>query len=171
MNTGEGHWAHRNNKTPLYPLMYISFGHHYNFQAPSFSSKSEVKCYYSPLLLSSIGESPGTDIDGQRQFPNSECEEYLLIRVKFNIGNLIKFSWQGFCAVVGMATHFVFLSAFAWMGIEGFIVYKMVVDVFESGTDNKIKLRLVAYGVPLVIVLIFLIVHVSTDGSTYGGEL
>ena len=83
----------------------------------------------------------------------------------------MEFYFQGFCAFVGMTTHFIFLSAFAWMGIEGFIVYKMVVDVFDSGTENKIKLRLIAYGIPMVIVLIFLVVHVTTGGSTYGGEV
>jgi hypothetical protein len=70
-----------------------------------------------------------------------------------------------------MVTHFVFLSAFAWMGIEGYIVYKMVVDVFDSGTENKIRLRLLAYGAPCAIVIFVLLLHLWTSSHAYGGDL
>lgn len=70
------------------------------------------------------------------------------------------------CGVVAGFLHFFFLCAFAWMFLEGFQLYVMLIEVFES---EKSRIRWyygLAYGVSALIVCISCIV----DPFSYGTE-
>ncbi|XP_067259391.1 adhesion G protein-coupled receptor E5-like isoform X2 [Chanodichthys erythropterus] len=57
------------------------------------------------------------------------------------------------CSIVAGLLHYLFLSAFCWMLLEGVQLYRMVVLVFDT-TIKHLYMYVVGYGVPLVIVII-----------------
>ncbi|XP_015925665.2 adhesion G protein-coupled receptor L1 isoform X1 [Parasteatoda tepidariorum] len=71
------------------------------------------------------------------------------------------------CAIIAAFLHFWILSAFSWMLVEGYHLYKMVVLVFERGNQLSVKAYYCfAYGMPLIIVGISF--GIKTD--FYGGD-
>ena len=56
------------------------------------------------------------------------------------------------------------------MAIEGFILYQMVIVVFESGKDHRIIHYAVAYGTPVIIVTITGIISEAKSDHAYGGD-
>lgn len=70
------------------------------------------------------------------------------------------------CAAIAGILHFWLLSAFCWMLVEGYHLYRMVILVFQRGSTVPVKFYyLFAYGTPLIIVGISVIIR--NDG--YGG--
>ncbi|XP_034251519.1 latrophilin Cirl-like isoform X2 [Thrips palmi] len=70
------------------------------------------------------------------------------------------------CGVVAGLLHFFFLCAFAWMFLEGFQLYVMLIEVFEAEKSRVRWYYLFAYGAPLVVVAISSVV----DPFSYGTE-
>ncbi|XP_066588613.1 latrophilin Cirl-like isoform X1 [Prorops nasuta] len=70
------------------------------------------------------------------------------------------------CGVVAGLLHFFFLCAFAWMFLEGFQLYVMLIEVFEAEKSRLRWYYLVAYGAPLLIVVISCII----DPFSYGTD-
>ncbi|KAK6619841.1 hypothetical protein RUM44_006240 [Polyplax serrata] len=70
------------------------------------------------------------------------------------------------CGVVAGLLHFVFLCAFAWMFLEGFHLYIMLIEVFEVEKSRIRWYYMFAYGAPLIIVCISCVV----DPLSYGNE-
>ncbi|XP_051176110.1 latrophilin Cirl-like isoform X3 [Leptopilina boulardi] len=70
------------------------------------------------------------------------------------------------CGIVAGLLHFFFLCAFAWMFLEGFQLYVMLIEVFEAEKSRLRWYYLVAYGLPLVIVAVSCII----DPLSYGTE-
>ncbi|GFT23938.1 adhesion G protein-coupled receptor L1, partial [Nephila pilipes] len=71
------------------------------------------------------------------------------------------------CATIAGLLHFWILSAFCWMLVEGYHLYKMVVLVFERGANLSIKFYyLFAYGSPLIVVG----TSASIRANGYGGH-
>ncbi|XP_020707025.2 latrophilin Cirl isoform X2 [Athalia rosae] len=70
------------------------------------------------------------------------------------------------CGVVAGLLHFFFLCAFAWMFLEGFQLYVMLIEVFEAEKSRLRWYYLVAYGVPLLVVAISCII----DPLSYGTD-
>ena len=62
------------------------------------------------------------------------------------------------CAVIAASLHYFFLSSFAWMFLEGYQIYKMLVRVFESPNSPLKTYFAFGYLTPLSIVLISFVV-------------
>ncbi|XP_076048688.1 latrophilin Cirl-like isoform X6 [Oratosquilla oratoria] len=68
------------------------------------------------------------------------------------------------CGVVAGLLHYFFLAAFAWMFMEGFQLYVMLVEVFEAEKSRVRWYYAGAYGVPAVVVAVSAVV----DPFSYG---
>ncbi|PKU42402.1 g-protein coupled receptor 56 [Limosa lapponica baueri] len=82
-----------------------------------------------------------------------------LLDVSFLISeHLASSSSEAFCRAGGLFLHFSLLSCLTWMGIEGYNLYRLVIEVFNAYHDHfLLKLCLVGWGLPFFCVtLIFL---------------
>uniref|UniRef100_A0A5S6QF12 Latrophilin Cirl n=1 Tax=Trichuris muris TaxID=70415 RepID=A0A5S6QF12_TRIMR len=70
------------------------------------------------------------------------------------------------CGVVAVLLHYFFLAAFAWMLLEGFQLYSLLIEVFESGHNRRRYFYSFGYGAPLAVVSI----SVAIGWSSYGTE-
>ncbi|XP_071438988.1 latrophilin Cirl isoform X2 [Hetaerina americana] len=70
------------------------------------------------------------------------------------------------CGIVAGLLHFFFLCAFAWMFLEGFQLYVMLIEVFETEKSRMRWYYIFAYGAPLIIVIVSCVV----DPLSYGTE-
>ncbi|XP_021940476.1 latrophilin Cirl isoform X4 [Zootermopsis nevadensis] len=68
------------------------------------------------------------------------------------------------CGIVAGLLHFFFLCAFAWMFLEGFQLYVMLIEVFEAEKSRIRWYYIFAYGAPLIIVAVSCVV----DPFSYG---
>ncbi|XP_060928274.1 adhesion G-protein coupled receptor D1 [Limanda limanda] len=75
------------------------------------------------------------------------AEILLLISARFDPGTLP-------CKVMAVLLHFFFLSAFAWMLVEGLHLYSMVVKVFGSEGSKHFYYYGIGWGSPLVICVV-----------------
>ncbi|KAM7145055.1 adhesion G-protein coupled receptor D1 [Macrochelys suwanniensis] len=58
------------------------------------------------------------------------------------------------CKILAILLHFFFLSAFAWMLVEGFHLYSMVIKVFGSEESKHLYYYGIGWGCPLVICIV-----------------
>ncbi|NXO91081.1 AGRD1 protein, partial [Certhia brachydactyla] len=58
------------------------------------------------------------------------------------------------CKILAILLHFFFLSVFAWMLVEGFHLYSMVIKVFGSEESKHLYYYGIGWGCPLVICVI-----------------
>ncbi|XP_040426815.1 LOW QUALITY PROTEIN: adhesion G-protein coupled receptor G1 [Cygnus olor] len=74
-------------------------------------------------------------------------------------------SSEAACRAGGLFLHFSLLSCLTWMGIEGYNLYRLVIEVFNAYHDHfLLKLCLVGWGLPFCcVMLIFL-----TNWTNYG---
>ncbi|NXP12117.1 AGRG1 protein, partial [Thinocorus orbignyianus] len=82
-----------------------------------------------------------------------------LLDITFLISeHLASSSSEAFCRAGGLFLHFSLLSCLTWMGIEGYNLYRLVIEVFNAYHGHfLLKLCLVGWGLPFVCVtLIFL---------------
>ncbi|NWI05428.1 AGRG1 protein, partial [Tichodroma muraria] len=82
-----------------------------------------------------------------------------LLDVTFLISeHLAASSSEAICRAGGLFLHFSLLSCLTWMGIEGYNLYRLVIEVFNAYHDHfLLKLCLVGWGFPfLCVMLIFL---------------
>ncbi|XP_022240024.1 adhesion G protein-coupled receptor L3-like isoform X3 [Limulus polyphemus] len=70
------------------------------------------------------------------------------------------------CGIVAGLLHYFFLAAFVWMFLEGFQLYLMLVEVFESEKSRVTWFYLLGYGVPAVIVF----TSAAVDSHSYGTD-
>ncbi|XP_054856439.1 adhesion G-protein coupled receptor G1 [Eublepharis macularius] len=69
------------------------------------------------------------------------------------------------CKAGAMFLHFGLLACLTWMGIEGYSLYRLVIEVFDFSTANLLfKLCLVGWGLPIFLVTVVFV----ADQSTYG---
>ncbi|XP_036607119.1 adhesion G-protein coupled receptor G1 isoform X2 [Trichosurus vulpecula] len=69
------------------------------------------------------------------------------------------------CWASAIFLHFSLLACLTWMGIEGYNLYRLVVEVFSTYVHGYlIKLCLVGWGLPLFLVIVTALV----DGNNYG---
>ncbi|XP_030269355.1 adhesion G-protein coupled receptor G1-like isoform X2 [Sparus aurata] len=74
-------------------------------------------------------------------------------------------SSTGLCLYVALTLHFSLLATFSWMAIEGFHLYLLLIRVFNIYVRRYLlKISLVGWGVPAVIVSLVVII----DTDTYG---
>ncbi|XP_025051479.1 adhesion G-protein coupled receptor D1 isoform X1 [Alligator sinensis] len=81
----------------------------------------------------------------------------VLISFQFNPGTVP-------CKILAILLHFFFLSAFAWMLVEGFHLYSMVIKVFGSEESKHLYYYGIGWGCPLVIC----IVSATSATDSYG---
>ncbi|NWH77593.1 AGRG1 protein, partial [Piaya cayana] len=81
-----------------------------------------------------------------------------LLDMTFLISEHLASSSEAICRAGGLFLHFSLLSCLAWMGIEGYNLYRLVIEVFNAYHDHfLLKLCLVGWGIPFFCVtLIFL---------------
>ncbi|XP_074865313.1 adhesion G-protein coupled receptor G1 [Carettochelys insculpta] len=71
------------------------------------------------------------------------------------------------CKAGGMFLHYFLLCCLMWMGIEGYRLYRLVVQVFNTYVEHLIlKLCLVGWGVPIFIVGVISIAGDTNYGSS-----
>ncbi|XP_059469822.1 latrophilin Cirl-like isoform X3 [Neocloeon triangulifer] len=73
---------------------------------------------------------------------------------------------QIMCGVVAGLLHYFFLCAFAWMFLEGYQLYVMLVEVFEAEKPRIKWYYIIGYGAPLIIVVVSSLV----DPMGYGTD-
>ncbi|XP_017774015.1 PREDICTED: latrophilin Cirl isoform X3 [Nicrophorus vespilloides] len=70
------------------------------------------------------------------------------------------------CGVIAAVMQYVFLCAFAWMFFEGFHLYVMLIEVFEAEKSRVRWYYIIAYGAPMLIVGISVLVNFSHGYGT-----
>uniref|UniRef100_A0A7N6B439 Adhesion G protein-coupled receptor D1 n=1 Tax=Anabas testudineus TaxID=64144 RepID=A0A7N6B439_ANATE len=85
------------------------------------------------------------------------AEMLLLISARFDPDTLP-------CKIMAVLLHFFFLSAFAWMLVEGLHLYSMVVKVFGSENSKHIYYYGIGWGCPLLIC----VVSITSALDSYG---
>ncbi len=64
-----------------------------------------------------------------------------------------------------------FLCSFFWMLVQGVQLYRMLIKIFNLGISPVSKFCLIAYGLPLIIVVICVILNDQLlNGKGYGTE-
>ncbi|XP_015681225.1 adhesion G-protein coupled receptor G1-like [Protobothrops mucrosquamatus] len=91
-----------------------------------------------------------------------------LIDVSFLIAvHLAPFGGDTACKAGGMFLHFSVLACLTWMAIEGYTLYRMVIEVFNSYIKCLIvKLSLIGWGLPILIVCLIFVIDQSYYGSS-----
>ncbi|KAJ8707402.1 hypothetical protein PYW08_010654 [Mythimna loreyi] len=80
------------------------------------------------------------------------CACLLVAEIVFLVG-IDKTQNRIFCGVVAGLLHYFFLAAFAWMFLEGFHLYAMLVEVFEPAVPRARWYCVCAYVAPALVVL------------------
>ncbi|XP_026570217.1 adhesion G-protein coupled receptor G1-like [Pseudonaja textilis] len=71
------------------------------------------------------------------------------------------------CKAGGMFLHFGVLACLTWMAIEGYSLYRLVIEVFNSYVKHLLlKLCLVGWGLPIFIVCLIFVIDQSHYGRT-----
>ncbi|XP_073320963.1 adhesion G-protein coupled receptor G1-like [Pagrus major] len=75
-------------------------------------------------------------------------------------------SSTGLCLYMALTLHFSLLATFSWMALEGFHLYLLLIRVFNIYVRRYLlKISLVGWGVPAVIVSLVVIIDSDTYGS------
>ncbi|XP_007189715.2 adhesion G-protein coupled receptor D1 isoform X4 [Balaenoptera acutorostrata] len=70
------------------------------------------------------------------------------------------------CQVLAMLLHYFFLSAFAWMLVEGLHLYSMVIKVFGSEDSKHRYYYGIGWGFPLLICIISIVFAMDSYGTS-----
>ncbi|XP_041256498.1 adhesion G-protein coupled receptor G1-like isoform X2 [Onychostruthus taczanowskii] len=102
-----------------------------------------------------------------------------LLDVTFLISEHLAASSEAICRAGGLFLHFSLLSCLTWMGIEGYNLYRLVIEVFNAYHDHLLlKLFLAGWGLPFFCVMTILLfswmnygpvsipIYESIDGRT-----
>lgn len=82
--------------------------------------------------------------------------------------HLASSSSQAACRAGGLFLHFSLLSCLTWMGIEGYNLYRLVIEVFNAYHDHfLLKLCLVGWGLPFFCVMLILLANWTNYGPFY----
>ncbi|XP_014209550.1 latrophilin Cirl isoform X2 [Copidosoma floridanum] len=94
------------------------------------------------------------------------CVCLLIAEVLFICG-IEQTSQRIVCGVVAGLLHFFFLCAFAWMFLEGFQIYVMLIEVFEAEKSRLRWYYLSAYGLPLLVVAASCVINPQGYGTEH----
>ncbi|KAM3625644.1 uncharacterized protein V6R79_015388 [Siganus canaliculatus] len=91
----------------------------------------------------------------------------ILLNLHFLPSNKVAtLSSSGPCIYVAVALHYSLLATFSWMALEGFHLYLLLVKVFNIYVRRYLlKLSLVGWGFPAVIVSVVVIINKDAYGS------
>ncbi|NXD39058.1 AGRG1 protein, partial [Copsychus sechellarum] len=88
-----------------------------------------------------------------------------LLDVTFLISEHLAASSEAICRAGGLFLHFSLLSCLTWMGIEGYNLYRLVIEVFNAYHDHfLLKLCLVGWGFPFLCVMLILLASWTNYG-------
>ncbi|NXR41700.1 AGRG1 protein, partial [Zosterops hypoxanthus] len=89
-----------------------------------------------------------------------------LLDVSFLISeHLAASSSEAICRAGGLILHFSLLSCLTWMGIEGYNLYRLVIEVFNAYHDHfLLKLHLAGWGLPFFCVMMILLASWTNYG-------
>ncbi|EJD73850.1 depsiphilin, partial [Loa loa] len=118
------------------------------------------------LLLSLIAFQCFGTTGGDRIFIHKNLCFSLLIAEAIFLGGIWQTKNSFCCSIIAGILHYFFLAAFSWMLLEGFELYYMLVEVFQSKDSKKSYILLFGYGFPLLVVA----VSVWFDRFSYGTE-
>lgn len=90
----------------------------------------------------------------------------LLIAETLFLGGIGQTQMRIVCGVIAGFLQYFFLAAFAWMFMEGFQLYVMLIEVFESEKSRMRWYYIVSYGVPMIIVSISAIIDPFSYGTS-----
>ena len=96
------------------------------------------------------------------------CLSLLTAELIFMFG-ITETSNQFYCSLISILLHFFFLASFAWMFLEGYEVYELLVKVFPASKNSQAMHFIIGYLVPTMIVLISLVIdyiRVYTENDT-----
>ncbi|CAN2389311.1 G-protein coupled receptor [Pristimantis euphronides] len=92
----------------------------------------------------------------------------LLLDVSFILSAILgALEEHSLCMTSAAALHFALLCTFSWMAIEGFNLYRLVVKVFPASSVSTVKLALVGWGVPVLIVAAVMLMDQENYGVYY----
>ncbi|NXT05753.1 AGRG1 protein, partial [Prunella fulvescens] len=107
-----------------------------------------------------------------------------LLDITFLISEHLADSSEAICRAGGLFLHFSLLSCLTWMGIEGYNLYRLVIEVFNAYHDHfLLKLCLVGWGFPFFCVMVILLaswtyygpvsipIYESVDGRTISATI
>ncbi|XP_076305400.1 latrophilin Cirl-like isoform X2 [Tachypleus tridentatus] len=119
------------------------------------------------LLLTIVTFQVFRSLNGDRTTIHKNLCICLLIAEAVFLVGIDQTHSKAFCGIIAGLLHYFFLAAFAWMFFEGFQLYVMLIEVFES-EKSRVKLYYVAaYGIPAVIVMISAIIDPFSYGTKY----
>ncbi|XP_038619834.1 adhesion G-protein coupled receptor D1 [Tachyglossus aculeatus] len=184
-SSGEGVWSnegcvlsrgnlsysicHCNHLTNFAILMQVvplelSHGHQVALSSISYVGCSlSIFCLTITLVTFAILSSVSTirnqryHIHANLSFAILVAQILLLISFQFDPGTIP-------CKILAVLLHFFFLSAFAWMLVEGLHLYSMVIKVFGSEESKHLYYYGIGWGSPLLICII----SVSSAMDSYG---
>jgi len=81
------------------------------------------------------------------------CISLLTAEIIFMFG-INETSNASLCSLIAALLHYFFLASFAWMFLEGYQIYVMLVKVFESSKSLKTRYFFLGYIIPFLIVLL-----------------
>ncbi|CAH1263352.1 ADGRL2 [Branchiostoma lanceolatum] len=74
------------------------------------------------------------------------------------------------CTAIAIALHYLFLTVFAWMCVEGIELYVMLVKIFNLKGSRMLYYYLIGYGTPGVVVATSVTVNYLMELDGYGTE-
>ena len=83
------------------------------------------------------------------------CVSLLTAEVIFMFG-ITETSNSLYCSLISILLHYFFLASFAWMFLEGYQIYELLVKVFDTSRNSHLKHYAFGYFVPTVIVCLSL---------------
>ncbi|XP_066555111.1 adhesion G-protein coupled receptor G4 isoform X2 [Amia ocellicauda] len=101
------------------------------------------------------------------------CTALLLLNMVFLLDSWLALYSNaiGLCISVAFFLHYFLLVSFTWMGLEAFHMYLALVKVFNTYTRKYIlKLSLVGWGAPLIVVIIVIAVNKNFYGLGHYGK-
>ncbi|XP_041475944.1 adhesion G protein-coupled receptor L2-like isoform X5 [Lytechinus variegatus] len=119
-----------------------------------------IPCLILALITFSIFKNLQSD---RTTIHKNLCLTLIMAEVIF-VAGISQTANQTVCAVIAILLHYFFLSAFAWMCLEGIQLYIMLVEVFEAESSRRKYYYPFGYIVPLVIVGI----SAAVDFESYG---
>ena len=129
---------------------------------------SSLSCIGLALSLAIFTVVPGLQSD-RTTIHRHLCLTLLLAHLLL-LGGLDATQPPLLCSGVALALHYLLLSSFCWMLVEGCHIYRLLTDVFSHKQFGLLPYYLVGYGLPLLIVLPSLVSSELLSFRGYGSS-
>ncbi|XP_065297125.1 latrophilin Cirl-like isoform X5 [Dermacentor albipictus] len=116
------------------------------------------------LILTIITFQFFRSLESERMVIHKNLCVCLLVAEVVFVAGISQTAQRILCGVVAGLLHYFFLAAFLWMFLEGFQLYVMLIEVFDSEKSRLGWYYAFAYGMPAVVVA----VAAAIDPASYG---